>query len=310
MAEKRFMVLGNAGVSLTCTSEGNTISGQTHIVRHPYQFEPTGLGAMTAIAAAKLGADAVLATRLGKDFFGRYLLDVFTHNRIDTRAIKIDDTHETSLTVSFKQTSGKVTSLYHPGANSGISSADAEDAFLSYPDALLIHMDCNEHTLKSAVDFANQHSIPIFCEPSPAKASLQLIHSPEILTPSEDQVLAFTGIYPDSVDNMLAAADQLYRATNAKYVVIRLQRRGSFIYDGKYHEIISNCDLPCLDTRGYENAYLAAISLFYISTKDIKKSVRFANTVGAIVESKSGGYASLPDLATVTDVMQKNNISL
>ena len=312
MADKRLMVLGNAGVSLTCTSEGNAVAGQIQTIHTPYELEPIGSGLLTAIAAAKLGADVVLATCLGKDLFGSYVLDILSKNKIDTRAVKLDQGYATSLTTSFKQPSGKITSLYYAGANSGITAADAESAFLSYPDALLLHFDCNEYTVKTAVDYAAKQSIPVFCEPSPvlSPVSLGAIHSPTILTPDEEQSLALTGIHPDSVDSALAAADKLYRQTSAKYVIIRMGRRGTFIYDGKYHDMVSASDLHQIDSRGQADGFLAALSLFYVTTQDITRSVRFANTVSGIIGAEKGGYTALPDLETVTAIMKKNQIIL
>lgn len=312
MAEKRLMVLGNAGVLLECPTAKAPQIGQTQNIRPSYHMEPIGFGALTAIAAAKLGADVVLATRLGNDLFGRYLLDVFSKNKVNTRAIKTDETCKTGLSLTISSKHANPTVFQHAGANSGLSAADAEDGFLSYPDALLIHLDCSEYTVKAAIDQAERQAVPVFCEPSPSSGSfpLQAIGKLEVFLPNEEQVLGFTDICPDSVDSALAAADKLFRTLDTKFVIIRLGRRGTFIYDGKYHEMIPCCELPLIDERGQDSGYLAALALFYTTTGNITKAVGFANTVSALIGNKTGIFDSLPALQELTETIKKYRILL
>ena len=304
------MILGNTRVNMELSPKTMPCVSQTVFIKPPYQLSPEGLGALTSMAAARLGSDVVLCTRLGDDSFGNLLLHIFNYEGISTRAVKIDKNFATGLHISIQPQNGQRADLIHTGANAGLSYRDTEDAFLSYPDALITHMDCSEHTMKATIDYANRKSIPVFVEPSPSSGGFPLQGFPklEVFTPDEDQTYGFTGIYPDSVDHALKAANKLYTSLDVKYVVLRLGRRGSFVYDGKYHEMVSPVELPLRDERGQASAYVAALTLYHVSTGNIIKAARFANIVSAVTGNTAGCADSLPTIDTIIQYTSKNGI--
>mgnify|MGYP002514607811 CR=1 FL=1 len=112
-----------------------------------------------------------------------------------------------------------------------------------------------------------------------------------------------TGIRPSNLENCLRASIALCNKVDIKYVVLKLGARGCYVYDGKYCDLISPCEVPVVDTTAAGDVFTAALTAEYLRTEDILASAKFANAAGALAVSKKGAIASIPNLDEVKNMM-------
>jgi ribokinase len=144
MSVKRILVVGSANNDFLMTTPYVPDVGETLISEGAYTFVPGGKGAKTAVAAARLGTQAVFCARLGDDAYGDRLMNIYRDNGIDLRYIKADKLEQTGLAVVMLEKGGANRIVVYPGANKRVSEGDIENAFFSYPDAVITQFEIGD----------------------------------------------------------------------------------------------------------------------------------------------------------------------
>ncbi len=303
MAQKRILIIGSANMDLSLNVYKVPAPGQTVIDDGGVAYTPGGKGANAAVAFSRLGADTVLAARLGADAHGHQLYEYYKKEGIDTSHIKVDRDFSTGFSVVMKESNGENRIIVYPGANGRISTENMVEAFSSSPDALFLGFEIGFEPALCAARIAESKNIPIFIDAAPADKRFPLEQLPycEIFSPNETETFEYTGIMPAGADSSLKAALALYRRVKCKYVVIKQGERGASLYDGKRFDMF-----PCervervVDTTAAGDTFSAAMTLEYLRGADIKSAIRYGAAAAAITVSREGASSSVPTLEEVT----------
>lgn len=138
--KKKLLVLGESYMNLQMhtnpvTKDEKTTYGDT------YSFHPYGVGATTAISAAKLGADCTFCTKLGDDQNGERLKKYYKSCGIDTSFVTTDKNSKTGMSVTLYSDNQNGHTYISKSANLTLSKKDIEDAFSSCPDMFIVPQD-------------------------------------------------------------------------------------------------------------------------------------------------------------------------
>ena len=302
MAPKsRVLVVSSANMDFVQRMERIPEGGETIVTREVYKYIPGGKGANSAVAFARLGADTVFCTKVGKDANGSQLRSLYQKEGIDTRFIAIDTEEPTGLASIIVEESGQNRIIVYPGSNRNLNESEIEDAFTTYPDAVYVQFEIPFEAVCAAAKFAREKDIPLFVDAGPVSSEVDLekLGRVEILSPNESECEALTGIKADSVENCLKAAIRLCSMVETKYVVIKLGGRGAFVYDGKYYHLVPAHKVSAVDTTAAGDVFTAALTYAYLQKGEILEAVRFANLAGALSVTKEGAMPSIPRLADV-----------
>lgn len=302
--KKRILVVSSANMDFVQRVNRIPEGGETVVESLSYSYIPGGKGANSALAFSRLGADTVFCTRMGKDENARRLKKLYSEENIDTRFIAEDREAPTGLaSIIVEEESGQNRIIVYPGANNKLSENDIEEAFNCYPDGVFVQLEIPDEAVFAAARFAKEKGIPLFVDAGPAREGFELekLLQVEILSPNETECKILTGITPDSVENCLKAAIRLASGVSCKYVVIKLGRRGCFVYDGKYYNIVPGHKVNAVDTTAAGDVFTAALSYAYLQKGDILEAARFANIAGAICVSREGASTSIPTLAEIKE---------
>ncbi len=304
----RILAVGSTNIDFVATVDSVPQAGETIISGGNYAFVPGGKGANTAVAAARLGADVVFCAKIGNDTYGKFLKSTYEAEKIDTRYVVTDKTEKTGLASIFVEKNGANRIVVFPGANSALSCENVEDAFTSYPDALLVQFEIPLETAYFAVKQANKDKVPVFIDAGPIVPGLDLsrLGEIEIFSPNESEAYAITGIKPYDPESYIKICLDLYSKVNTKYVVLKLGHRGCYIYDGRMGEAIPSYNVTAVDTTAAGDAFTAAMTFEYLRSGDIKSACRYANAVGALTVTKNGALPSLPTEKQVIDFIREN----
>lgn len=308
MSGKKVLIVGRMSMSLVMNMCRVPALGETLVDDGGVAYIPSGEGASSAIAFARLGADAMLAGKIGADAHGQRLYKYYKDAGVNTSLIKVDREEPTALSVIMREAGGE-RMLVYPGAGAKYTPENISDAMSVSPDALYLGFGIPWQTLSLAADAAVRSGVPIFVDASPAMEDhpLESLPQMEIFTLNEEEALVYTGILPGGAESSLRAALALKKRVNARYIVIKQGERGAFIYDGKRYYVVGAAKAgKVVDTAFAKEAFGAAMTLDYLECGDIRTAVRYAAAAGAITVSREGSFGSVPNEAEVRAFMLKS----
>lgn len=312
MAKPRILVIGSSKMSLNLKIKSLPERGESVITNFGYSYNPSGISLVSAIAASKLDADTMFCTRVGDDFHGDKIKSLFLKHDIDPRFAVTDKKRATGLDTVFTDSSGISRIISCPGANIGLCDADLEDAFISYPDAVLIQGDISCDNIYESVYLANKKKIPVMFDPSGVnfeEFDFNAIGNVEIFSPNANETYAITGVRPDGVESCLRACIKIINKFKCHYVIIKLGEKGCFVFDGVYSEIAPSFDTEICDRSGVGSIFNAGFLYMFIASKDVVKASVYANLCSSIALSRQGSYESAPSFEEVEAFIKKNKLN-
>ena len=285
--------------------------GETLLDDGGVAYTPGGKGANSAVAFAKLGADCVLAARLGADAHGQRLFNYYKECGVNTSAIKVDPEAPTGLAVVMKEADGTNRIIVYPGANKTITKDNVLEAFSCEPDALYIGFEIPFDIAAAAARIAAVKGIPVFVDAAPASKDhpLEMLPAVEVFSPNETECFEYTGILPEGTESCLKAAYALHNRLKAKYIVIKLGARGSFVFDGKHFDLVPAFKPDAVvDTTAAGDTFTAALTIEYLrSGGNIKSAMKYGSAAAAIAVSRMGAGTSVPTEAEVFEFIRKRS---
>lgn len=307
MGKDRVLVVSSANIDFVQRMSRVPYSGETLIENEEgYSYVPGGKGANSAIAFARFGADCVFTCRVGSDANGKRLIAMYDKEGIDTRYIVKDEENSTGLASILVEGNGKNRIICYPGANAALCSADIEESFICYPDAVFMQLEIPDAAVIEASRRANAAGIPVFIDAGPARTDFPLkeLGKVEIFSPNETETRTFTGISPTGEESALRAAIKLSTMVDAKYIVIKWGDKGAFIFDGKEYYMVPAEDVTAVDTTAAGDVFSAVMTYVYMQTGNIVSAVKYANVAAAISVTRAGASSSIPTRAEVMEYVR------
>ena len=302
MKKQRILVVSSANIDFVQRMRRVPYSGETVVETSlGYSYVPGGKGANSAITFARFGADCVFVCRLGRDANGKRLASIYQREGIDTRYIQEDPETPTGLASILVEENGRNRIIVYPGANMTMGIDDIEAGFTCYPDAVYLQLEIPDEAVIEACRRANEEDIPIFIDAGPARLDfpLEKLGHVEIFSPNENETRVFTGITPANEDSCLRAAVKLSTLVDAKYFVLKLGERGSFIYDGREYWTVPAEKVEAIDTTAAGDVFSAVMTYVYLQNKNIVSAVKYATCAAALSVTRPGASTSVPTLEEV-----------
>ncbi len=310
MQNPRILTVGDVTAELILTCDGIPLPGRRKTGDQSY-YLPGGKGLHTAVALARLGADSVLAGRLGDDLNGTELVDYLRSEKVDTRFLVRERETSSPLAVRLQETGSEERCLYYPGAGDAFCDQDVEGAFICYPDAVILHGELPYQVCQETAKLAKEQRLPLFLTslPDPDRYPLRRFHGFEILTLDEEETQRATGIRPADQERCMKACMALTQQVRAKYVILRLGERGCFLFDGLYYDFFSSYDVPQPEGVNSDEAFSAALVLEYLRSEgDIRRTCEFATIASALYLTRGGGLRGYPTLEDMGRFVRRNEI--
>lgn len=294
---KRILTVGAANMTMTVHMQTMPEAEESVYSSGGLSFSPGGEGGANAIALAQYGADSYFCTTVGNDAHGRRLTDFYAQSGVETSLISVNPSRPTCTACRMLEEEGGVQrTILFDGASKTIPQTQIEEAFKHAPQALFLTLEVPTELLSYAIERADAISCPVFLDAAPVTAETDLsgIRGVTVFTVSDDDAYLLTGIRPAGSDSCLRTCVELQKLIRAQYYVIKLGRRGSYVYDGVYCHSIAAFVVPCTDSAGAGAAFNASLLMSYLDYGNILESARHANAAGALAIQKNGFYKSFP----------------
>lgn len=295
----------------------NMVDLITYIDRMPAQGETLeapgfalgcgGKGANQAVAAAKLGADVLMLTKVGDDMFADNTLANFQRFGIDTRYVQRVPGVSSGVAPIFVQADSHNSILIVKGANAHLVPADIDAAAQALRECSLIvlQLEINVDTVYHAIEFGRAHNIPVLLNPAPALPGLSREHLAHLdfLVPNESELALITGQVVDSPASAHKAAQTLV-ADGIRHVIVTLGQQGA-LYVGEEGEFqIPGLSVAARDTTGAGDAFIGCFIHHWSRDRDIRAAMTQAVAYSACSVTGLGTQTSYPD-ATVFAEFQR-----
>ncbi len=300
MARKRMLFVGSAAIRFALGTPRLPAPEETVRSDANYTFAPDGRSLLSAVAASRLGFDAALCARVGDDYYGDRLIEVCRKDGLHVSHVRTEQDAQTELLLDIVEETGSCRTIRFSGAGASLSAEDAERAFSSLPDAVVVSLEADVQTVLATAALAKEKDLPLFIDATVPRGSgtdpfpFEQIPKAEILLLNEDDALLQTGIFTNNEENRKLVCYTLRKRFDVRYVLLQLGSRGCFLYDGKYFSAISSFDVETVDPAGASEAFGAALIGAYMETGDLRSAADFANTVYAKTASRFGGFRTLP----------------
>jgi len=257
-----------------------------------------GKGANQAVAAAKLGADVLMLSKVGDDMFADNTLANFQRFGIDTRYVQRVPGVSSGVAPIFVQADSHNSILIVKGANAHLLPADIDAAAADLRDCSLIvlQLEINLATVYYAIEFAREHRIPVLLNPAPALAGLSAEHLAQLdfLVPNESELALITGQNVDSPDSARAAARTLV-AGGIRHVIVTLGQEGA-LYVGEEGEFqVNGLRVSARDTTGAGDAFIGCFIQHWNHDGNIRRAMEQAVAYSACSVTALGTQTSYPD---------------
>ncbi|MBE0626530.1 MAG: sugar kinase [Burkholderiales bacterium] len=261
------------------------------------------------IAAARAGARCAYLSRVGDDAFGRSLLELWSDEGIDTRAIERDTGHPTGIYFVTHGALGHAFSYLRSGSAascmtpqwlqdgaakdivaasrvlhvSGISLAISSSAC----DTVFAAMEL-ARAAGTLVSFDANLRLKLWPLARARACIAQAVSMSDIFLPSLDDALGLCALdAPDQV------ADWGH-ALGAKAVVLKLGSAGALVSDGNRRERIAGHAVKLVDATGAGDCFSGNLLARMAQGSSVFEAGRYANAAAALAVQAYGAVAPLP----------------
>lgn len=269
----KIICIGEALIDLICTDKGSTLSEGQHFLK-----KPGGAPTNVAAAIAALGGTVELAAKVGKDPFGKHLIDVMSSFGVSTKWMLQDNDSFTTFAFVSLMENGERDFVFNRGADGQLTRQEIEAIDLE--DVSIVHFGSATAFLPGPLQAAYQGLLQkalqknIFISFDPnyrhllfggnqqsfIDQSWNFLNCCHFFKLSDEEAMLITGA-PALAD----AAAILLNKTNAVFA-ITLGKDGSLLGFRGATYTVPGIPVKPVDTTGAGDAFVGAV-LFQLSNK-------------------------------------------
>nr|WP_255639653.1 carbohydrate kinase [Aquibacillus saliphilus] len=297
------LAIGEILVDMISTDYDNNFECDT------YQRYFGGSPANIAINVKKLGINSAISSAVGRDGFGRFLINNLNENEVNTESVQNVD-YATSLVMLTKSKSTPTPIFYRSADYHLDYTKDLEEILL---DSKLIHFSCwpiskepARYTIEKVIEVAKKNQILVGFDPNyhpmiwekgenGVNYVKSIVSKVDIIKPSEDDAERLFGI--DTPENQL----EKFLDLGAKLVILTLGKHGGIISNGKETIRMNTLATDVVDTTGAGDAFWSGFYSALIKGYTIRQSLSLGFGVSAFKLKYTGAVICLPVIEKIKE---------
>lgn len=297
MARPRITVVGSNMVDLITYIRRMPREGET-IEAPRFEMGFGGKGANQAVAAALLGADVCMVTKVGDDLFGPNTKKNFERHGIDTSHVEIVPGVSSGVAPIFVDEKSHNSILIIKGANSHLAPKDvdrAKDRILK-SDVVILQLEISLETVYHTIELCASRKVAVILNPAPADPALDVerIRGVSFFAPNETELQTLTGLPTGRLEEVKAAARTLL-AKGLPRVIVTLGEKGCLLLTPEEETLVPGFPVASMDTTGAGDAFIGCFAAYFVETRDVAKALGTANRYAALSTMKPGTQKSFID---------------
>ena len=269
-----------------------------------------GVTANFLVAAARLGGNCGFIGAVGDDDYGRFLLNDFRNENVDTSMtiVKNDNSTPVNFIMVVK---GEKSIIQSPKMQSTrLVRKELDETYISNAKVLhttLIHQDVSEEAIKIAKNYDIRISIDLESQIALKGWNnlSKLLLQADVLLPNKEGAKTITGC------NTPEAAAMFLINKGIPIVIITMGERGCLITTKEFQKLIPAYNIkPIVDTTGAGDTFNGAFSMAYwIKKWSLEKSCKYANAAAGLKLMKLGARTGMPYEDEVLKFLNLNEIN-
>ena len=280
----RIAVVGSNMMDLVTYVERMPAPGET-LEAPSFAMGHGGKGANQAVAAARLGSEVTMVSKVGEDAFAEATLANFRANGIDAAHVTTAPGTSSGVAPIFVERGGENAILIVKGANDCLRPADIDAA----ADALrgcrliLLQLEIPVETVYHVIAWGRANGVETVLNPAPAVTGLDPARLRDVtfLVPNETELAILTGMPVGDRAEVAAAAGHLH-GMGVRTVIVTMGARGALLVDAEGTRAIDPVPATPVDTTGAGDAFIGAFAHFHAAGMDVHAAL-----------SRAAGYAAL-----------------
>lgn len=287
--------LGGINMDLVAFAERLPADGET-VVGSRFVTYGGGKGANQAVAAARMGARAAMAGRVGDDMFGPQLVGLLQSAGVDTGAVAVAPGVSSGIAAISVGAGGQNRIVQVLGANDtcGDAEYDAVAGLLPPASALLLQLEVAPELSLRAAELAAAQGVRVILDPGPVRpVPGDFYRHIAVITPNETEAEALVG-YPISVGDTVERAAQELLRRGVGAVAITLGEQGAYWSDGAVGGYVPPFPVTAVDTVAAGDAFNGALAVALAEGKPLAAAARWAAAAGALAVTRVGAQDAMP----------------
>lgn len=285
-----------------------------------FRKNPGGAPANVAVALSRLGVNVDFISKVGKDFFGKYLKNKLARENVNTKNVFLTNKAKTGITfVTFDEEGDRSFDFYvKSSADSLLKKEEVdenlfkENDFFHFGSISLIEESARSAT-KYAIKLAEENNLIISFDPNlrfslwskkdDAKDQVvSVLDKCDILKVSREELEFISG--QNDIEKGLEFIKSNY---NISLIFITVGGKGAYFYKNNLGHVPGN-EVDVVDTIGAGDSFLAAVlyninkldkSLDELSDDILEEITEFANLAASLTVTQRGAMSGMPTLKNI-----------
>jgi 2-dehydro-3-deoxygluconokinase len=275
------------------------------------------------IAAARAGARTAYLTRVGNDWLGQELIDLWRTEGVDTRWVDIDPTHATGAYFVSHGPQGHTFSYLRQGsAASAMTPAwlplsPIADAKILHVSGISLAISASAtDTVLAAMRHARAHGTLVALDANlrlklwpleqARRVLLEAMSLCDLFLPSREDVEAL--MEPSTTPPSPADILRWCHAHGAEQVVLKLGGEGCVVSAPEQdiqHQAIAARQVPVVDATGAGDCFSGNLLAHLAAGDDLMSAARYANAAASLAVQGFGAVAPLPQATAVQSILSR-----
>jgi fructokinase len=273
-----------------------------------------GAPANFAVGIKRLGLTSGVITKVGNDFFGRFLLKTLKKEQVDISQITMTSKYKTALAfVGLDEHRNPSFSFYRsPCADIMLTQEEISEEYIKSAKLLMCGtVSMADEPARSAIfktiDYAKKHDLQVACDPNlrddlwhfkdPREHIFRVLKDTDIFLPSISEAEFITG---EKGEKAFEAILDL----GPSIIAITHGAEGSTILTKDEKFFAPSYKVDVVDTTGAGDAFAAGLITGLLTNMPLKQIPYFANAVSAVKITRKGAM-NIPNRKEVEKFMKK-----
>ncbi|MHA1932269.1 MAG: carbohydrate kinase family protein, partial [Promethearchaeota archaeon] len=285
-------------------------------LEHQITFERYAGGAPAnfAVGVKHLGLSSGMITKVGDDFFGRFLIKTLKDKEVDISQIKITNEYKTALAfVGLDENKSPSFSFYRsPCADIMLNEEEIDEDYIKSAQLLMcgtVSMadEPARSAIFKAIKYAKKYGLQVACDPNlredlwhfkdPREHLFKVLKNTDIFLPSISEAELITGEKGEkALENILELGPSIVGVTRGA--------DGSTILTKNEKFSAPSYKVKVVDTTGAGDAWAAGIVTGLLTNMPLSEIPYFANAISALKITRKGAM-NVPNRKEVEDFIKK-----
>ena len=294
MLSDKIFVIGSANTDMVVKAKKLPLPGET-LLGGTFFMNAGGKGANQAVAAARLGGNVTIVTKVGNDIFGKQTIEGLKKENINTGYVFVDDNAPSGTALIMVNEEGENCIVVAPGANAQLLPADIKKVKnIATAKIILMQLEIPIETISAVAGNAKANGQQVIINPAPAqKLNDELLKGLFLITPNETEAFFLTGETVTD-DGTAAKAACVLLSKGVQNVIITLGRQGAYFQNNSMKLKIDAPLVKAVDTTAAGDTFNGAITVALTENMDWEQALKFAVRAASISVTRLGAQASVP----------------